>query len=478
MFIRDITLRDSQAPLRHPAEQKKTAPIKRRYYLFFGIGTLCLLGMLFSFYLTQAQVVSFYPTSCLGTWTDPVAVQGKPDGFDGDTFAKLSGFGAEIFCGAFTGEIPNDTVPKSFVLKFAWRMPEQDIPASASLVEGVESIIEAGSSTPSEDAPIPTEVSTDSILEQKDADTASAEESQESAATEVLEIKDIEPLPPVEVAPAPEPISWWGWLINNALAQEVAETPTTTDAVINLDTASSSIAETSTSSVTVATTTSSISESQKTLFEVYYTLDGSLWNHLGSVTKDSLSTIEFPIPLKLWSDVSTIQIRIVSVPTILELPEVQLDSMWIETAYAEKMTDVFLPPNFAKDILLGEKILDGIRVVKIERPSGEVEIWYRAVHEDKSEGDWQRVAGSEYVVERNSPITIHSNIIFWANKDRRVLYGFHTLASGYQSQSYNAQEYVSFDFNDVATERWQVGFREAEDKFEFLRVAPKIDVQE
>lgn len=461
MLVRDITV--NHAPIQgiEPLLMDAGRSSKgRRHFGFFIGGGIGLVMLLASFYFSRADAISFYPTSCLGTWIDTKHAEGVPD----DRVSKLASFGADIFCGSFRGDIPADTVPKSFVLKFAWRLA--DAAAHTPSVESVDS--DEVASTSVDALPVEAQV-VEEVSEMIPSEDEVLSLPQEEASQENI-------MPPVEesieVSPedSSEPVSWLDWIIRPANAQnlEVSSTTSFTE-IVDDSVSSTTLAESATTSAEF------LAEGREALLEVYYTLDGSVWQSLGVVDRVSLPTIEFHIPLETWSDLERVQVRIVSLPTVLEVPTVELDSVWIETVYIESAEDRMTPPDFRHDVLLDTQTADSLQAVKMMRPQGEAEIWYRMIREDGSGGDWQYVAGNEYLVERNTPLSIHSHIIFWASEARDVLYGFHTLAGGYQSQSYGEDGRVTFDFRDLATEAWQVIFREIDGQFEFLRVVPTVD---
>jgi hypothetical protein len=78
-------------------------------------------------------------------------------------------------------------------------------------------------------------------------------------------------------------------------------------------------------------TTSTFATSPKTLFDIYYTLDGQNWNYLGSVNENNWQNLTFDIPVNNWLDISKIQIKINSLPDTDYY--LYLESMWLEVEY-------------------------------------------------------------------------------------------------------------------------------------------------
>ncbi|GIW66883.1 MAG: hypothetical protein KatS3mg095_0781 [Candidatus Parcubacteria bacterium] len=128
--------------------------------------------------------------------------------------------------------------------------------------------------------------------------------------------------------------------------QITTTTPTESDseAINNLSENSntSSQTETSTENLFSSTTstpdisTTTASTPPKTLFEIYYTLDGENWNYLGSIKEDEVLNAvpgsEFTLlPGINWLDISKIQIKINSLPDTDYY--LYLESMWFEVEY-------------------------------------------------------------------------------------------------------------------------------------------------
>ena len=87
--------------------------------------SLCLLipgTLLFLlFFHGQANVIQFYPQSCLGDWQNPNLAQTDEGGDINETNAAFlkAGTKGQLFCGGFQGEIPDNTVPLKAKLKIS-----------------------------------------------------------------------------------------------------------------------------------------------------------------------------------------------------------------------------------------------------------------------------------------------------------------------------------------------------------------------
>lgn len=94
-----------------------------------SIGVLILVIVIFSIALKgKASIVNFYPETCLGGWENPSNASGQPSvsseaqgsDFTRDNSAFLKNRTAQLFCGDFGGEVPEDSVPRKFTVRFSW----------------------------------------------------------------------------------------------------------------------------------------------------------------------------------------------------------------------------------------------------------------------------------------------------------------------------------------------------------------------
>ncbi len=93
------------------------------------IGILVLVIIVFSIAMKgKANIVNFYPETCLGGWENPSNASGQPSvssdaqgsDFTRDNSAFLRNRTAQMFCGDFGGEVPSDSVPRKFTVRFSW----------------------------------------------------------------------------------------------------------------------------------------------------------------------------------------------------------------------------------------------------------------------------------------------------------------------------------------------------------------------
>lgn len=108
---------------KHIEESEREIHMKHLYLTVFSFFLLIFLG----FYVskkTQAETAMFYPSSCLGGWTNVENATGKPDadgGYtDGNSAILPSNTQTDLFCGGFNGDIPDNKDPKVLILRVAW----------------------------------------------------------------------------------------------------------------------------------------------------------------------------------------------------------------------------------------------------------------------------------------------------------------------------------------------------------------------
>ena len=298
----------------------KKMPLHRKYAV--GILLFTALAIGFAAYLTiaRAETVGLYPGSCLGGWINTQNAQGRPnlepgdsaDLFNESNSAVLKNTIAQIFCGSFNGNIPQDNEPKKVFLKFSWNMVEKPAVLTASSTITITSENFASSTSEIIDQP---SNQTEFILIIPEI-SSTPEMSESSAAPE----NSITPEAASEnqIATTSEPImeeffnapsTFWHGFLKPARAQEASST------LENL-----------------ATSTPDILDNGEFL-EISYTLDSVNWTALGKINKNNWRDAQFELPLTNWADIQKVQIEIKAIPTVDEQPTIYLDGMWLEVEY-------------------------------------------------------------------------------------------------------------------------------------------------
>jgi hypothetical protein len=275
---------------------------------------------------SHAEIISFYPTSCLGGWKNPSNAQGKPDitgNYDPKLFtdgnsALLQNSQAELFCGGFKGEIPQSSKPTNITVSFNWSIEDGSI-----VHQNVEPFPAPDATTPQGAVPV-TPDPAPSLPSDVTSPADSSVPGENSLQTFLFspQIAYAEESAPTDTPPVVSP--------NVPPQDQTAITPVVVPAV------DMSTADTTTAPATdVSTTTISEPPTPITdpILEVSYTLDGTTWQKLGVVDRNYWNNKSFTIPLVAWADLSLLQISVKPLQTVDNPPTVYLDSMHLDIEY-------------------------------------------------------------------------------------------------------------------------------------------------
>ena len=372
-----------------------------RHEIFFGYILLIFVSFLVfgNFLKVKAELAIFYPQTCLGGWENVYKAQGLPEtkgnffttDFSEENSAILYNRNAQIFCGEFAGEIPQDSIPKKFVLKLAVKIVDEPLPIKDPF-SGINDVIQNIENPILEVLPAPIE--TEIIINNS---SSSAEVLPTTESDIIIPTEDIilptensiipETVPTVPTVPISEApiISMFRYFSKVAFAQNEenisdivipqedlsVNTTTTINTTIDINTITNEIPPTQevpldqslieiVSQININEDITSVDEKPENffsiaehddLFSISYTLDGVNWQVLGTIQRTNLTEVSFDIPLEnlSWDSVSKIQISISPFFTIDKMPIVYLDGMQIETEY-ENIQDA--------DLLLSEGYRD------------------------------------------------------------------------------------------------------------------------
>lgn len=322
---------------------------------FFFICTLIVviagvLSISFHAFVSRASIYNLYPSTCLGGWENTHLASGEPEAFEGagapafteTNSARFDGSThAQIYCGGFSGDVLENTVPKKILVKFSWAIeyPKLDIEefqdddittADLEQIEKSPEINNQDTSAEPADQPL-TELNVNlEIIESETPEPPMIIESESESESPLIEEEIVQPevvLPESSPEqPLQEPtVSIFNLFTTIAHAQE-------TDDITMLS--ADAISEIASTTMGFATSTS---ESAYGLVEVVYTFDGVEWESLGYVEKDEFGDKYFEIPIEEasdWENISKIQIGVQSVPVVDGVaPIIYLDSVWIEAEY-------------------------------------------------------------------------------------------------------------------------------------------------
>ena len=133
----------------------------------------------------------------------------------------------------------------------------------------------------------------------------------------------------------------------------------------------------------VATSTED-SQSQNNFLEVFYTFNGITWTSLGELNEISMKYRTFEIPVTTstsWSDLGHLQIKVQAKKHEVDTPTVYLDGIKIEVLYDSPLE--YSHPDFARDTILKDEIIDGVRIVTIvNSDTTKEEVWYMYLEEE------------------------------------------------------------------------------------------------
>lgn len=285
----------------------------------------------------RAEVVDFYPASCLGTWQSPEKAQGTPESLasgapiDASSSAVWDGPSSQIFCGGF---VPPDTDEtgniKSVGLTLAWNVT--GLPAST------ESSSSSSSSTSFHYQFMPLAFLIPAAHAQ-DASGQDATETDTSVAAPQDAQDTTEPPPAVVVVPtdaaSSTPSTTAEVLLGPPLSAPLAPIDTTTISTTVQDAAQDA------SSTPAPLPPPPPSLPDENFLLLSYSMDGNIWIPLQKVNPGNWQNLTVSLPITQWSDLKKIQIKIEGMPTALAVqPQVFLDGMFMEVHY-----DV--PPVFA-----------------------------------------------------------------------------------------------------------------------------------
>jgi hypothetical protein len=358
--------------------------MKRKQFWITFILTVFLFFIIFK-PQTKADLVYFYPQTCLGSFVNPEKAQGEKEVESPDLINELnsavyySGF-KEIYCGNFQGPIKEGEI-KKVTLHFNWIITKElrekpiiESTSSESLIEKIipSKTIEINVGT-SDVQTNETQNNTNTNDTLNNANNTNTNESQTATSSQIFKFinfvfaqEEIENNTPRTRAPyqskarygIPNRTSFWfgtehgsgrpepNFVLVQGEWQRIEDTNTNES-----QTATNSYENINQSEESVLSPNQS---APKTLFDIHYTLDGQNWNYLGSINENNWQNLNFDIPVNNWLDISKIQIKINSLPDTDYY--LYLESMWLEVEYISKN----------KEIVEEEKDIYGEYLAKID----------------------------------------------------------------------------------------------------------------
>jgi|GEM_PF-5364552 len=402
---------------------------------------LVSIGVLVMAFSSQASSVSFYPTSCLGTWEDARKAQGRPeaasvDGIGPDNAAMLERRSQDLYCGSFEGgEIPAEAAVRAMSLSLVWRLSDERVEAVKVVLPADDLDGETASTSPSAEEEVLSgaldtlspasaeyEIVPDPVTDEN-PESVPVEEKDDEQAPEAVE-ESVETQQGDASPPAEEPVSF-SW-IATAIAQEVDGTPP--EAV---EEAPASVEE---SGDTGAEATSSLpgqdeagsdtpqesdaaSLTRGALLYVDYSLDGATWTRAKDVTR---ANWQEPIDLAgmAWEDVARLQVRVSRADTVDIVPFFYLDAIELVAEYDEEGMEM---PDFEKDVPLSIRSNDRFVLLSVLRETDNRQVLWLF---ERTESPQWRIIASGDSVQADSPIALSGSHAFWMSADGRAIVGY------------------------------------------------------
>ena len=217
-----------------------------------------------------------------------------------------------------------------------------------------------------ETATVSQEASSSPIQEAAPLESATSTSSEATTPQEVVESL------PVETPSSPTILE----LITSTSSFFVATTTeaTTTEVVSDV-----------TASSTEAVTATSTEENhfQNNFLEAFYTFDGVTWTSLGELNEISMKYRTFEIPVTAstsWEEMAQLQVKLVVKRHLEDTPTIYLDAIKVEVLYETTLSHAH--PDFARDTILKDETIDGIRIVTIiNNDTNKEEVWYMYLEE-------------------------------------------------------------------------------------------------
>ncbi len=276
------------------------------------ISVLIVVVISFSLFLlyrhsAKGEIAFFYPKTCLGGWVNPHNAENKPES-DSEAFVELNKENSafleantlsEIFCGDFTGEIVEDSVPKKIILTFSWEVAKE---------------LSISNENTASTTPVDSATSTATTTESVTSPVQSTDQSADQPTDKPSVIPVVAPVDtPSTTTPLPEeasPVSFGNFFATKVFAQENQK-----------------------------------NSAENYFLEVSYSLDGQKWVSLGSVDQAHLrySIFEIPLPEHVkWSDLKHLQISVKSLSSLDKTPGLYLDGMTLQVTYGKADENKFI----------------------------------------------------------------------------------------------------------------------------------------
>lgn len=398
--------------------------VRERGVIFLISVFAVAFALLIFAYGARADNSYLTPTSCLGGWQYSANAEGQPDHAEGtgaDEFSAIDsavlprGTSGSIFCGKFSGSIPENTQPVRAALRLSWTVrgtpapqvisgesfSEEVAAQAAALPENIGgefTFTDQTKSGSSDEAQDDTKGETEPAEKESAADSAELQTSNEPSSTEepasaVTPVEEVsapanEEVPqseppaspsPLPTPPSEEPTSFRSFFFPNAYAAdevpvEDAETPAE-EIESSVEAGVSESVNASSTNEKEVTAGDGADDAKEKLFvasvepfsdepfvQVSISIDGESWHTLGTFSPKQIPGDRIEVPRTVfggWEDLVNAQVRIERLTTVNDMPEVFLDGMALDVEY--------------EDLSQGEETVLGQRVEKVPfNPEAEI----------------------------------------------------------------------------------------------------------
>ena len=307
--------------------------------VFFLVVILFAVLVVFSMFLLKnagradAQVSSFYSTSCLGGWRNTDKAEGVPDvtqendeNYSMSNSAFVYNTSAQIYCGDFEGEIPNDALNKKVLVKFSWATSSLDAVAPESSQSSKDE--DAGTEPTEQEGQIESEIIPEETINETSSegeivppDTLPPSETE----PEVETVEETAPETETEPKELPPDESLIYFSIPVAYAEEL-----TTEEETDIKNAEEKSQPETLSNIPPGT-----------ILEALYTLDDTNWIHLSYIeTIDDNGSFELPAEFfATTEDLNKVQIALHTISNYDSQQVIYLDSVWLEVEYEQAVEE-------------------------------------------------------------------------------------------------------------------------------------------
>ncbi len=295
--------------------------------------------------LAEIGSVNLYSENCHGDWQHPERASGVPDvqigstNFLPDNSAVPINNPSHIDCALFKGNIPDGVLPKKITVHLSWFATSEPIPSTPILIKD-----DATTTVPLETIP--------SVIPVQDFST-NTQTNPVSSSTDIISTT-------TDIQSSSSTTSTQDQTLSTP-------TPTSTSTTTDIQSSSSTTDIQNTIMNTAVTSTEiknppieSTNLPAQDFLELQYTTDGINWQKLGAINNSNYKNVSFEInsglDISKWENLSNLQIRISTLLPDSELPNLYIDSVYLEADYEDipKLAD---PPKIVlKD---SSSVLDG-----------------------------------------------------------------------------------------------------------------------